>query len=676
MSSKEVLFIYTCVLGASCTAKKKEQVLLGGEYQFQGSMDAQSGVSIPKDTKALKGYLIGEDGQREPIPRFHYQPTDHSISFALKKSDLTKHPGLSLLEAMASFGKAEFFLKNTVKPFGDTALGYARVELFPDGALEGTGSLFPYFQGLVAVTQAAALSPNPVIQWVSNQTGTLDYYPVERLKVKVINSSGEPLNQASVSIVNLTGDVSNLGFNLPLVDPIRSKFGPVWSKTNAKGEAIAFPLPFGTPASFQILAQADGYCPYLSSQKLFSPTETSTEVVLETCDSAEIRIKELSWKAKFGKSLFTEEETGHTNKGFVSLNLKTFSKQIRGLKVKVFEGIGIGGTLFRETIYPTFSSEMTTLIPTSFGQSDGSKSPDGNFTISIESILNPEDIPLISAPPPQILKGVRYTQKPKVQATQALLKSSLGVDGIVSGLPGNEMKLQYEKCSKGMQIGLKMGNFSGLGAALQFVPCPDDGSKSVTLKTDALFALSCYLSSDTEAQIFVKDKYGNESEDDIEKKSNHLSVFIDCEKPEWTADSLPLGGRFGFAPKNAAIPADGVYDFYANQQRISATQLSNLRLRFDSLGSCKLPGVLDERSLGIETFGFKQENTIKPDTNCGNDREILPNDIKFPTQPTEPATFQLWLQDKAGHLSNPVTYSIPSCAIISTNASEGVCWEP
>ena len=161
---------------------------------------------------------------------------------------------------------------------------------------------------------------------------------------------------------------------------------------------------------------------------------------------------------------------GFVNQSEIAISLQSLSQELRGVKVRVYEGTLSDGLPFSEEIYHTFANKIRINVPRTF---DRGSTENGSFLIQVESLWNDDDFSLFGQPKVTELVGYKSTTKPELDADSIKIYSSTGSENIISGRSGQNFKVLFENCPEQGELGLY---YPGLveGQQIEFQPCSEE----------------------------------------------------------------------------------------------------------------------------------------------------------------------------------------------------------
>lgn len=741
---------------ASCGKGSTARVyLLDESRSVAGSLVSKNGFNPAN----VEFSIINAQGFREQPEQFSFDPVANEFSFNLVDEKFYKTQTATLMEQILSMGKAL-----PLYGFTDTSVvgkveKYVRFEVRPAKLSGEKYQIVPYLQISIPLTKRNLYAGNDVLQL----GGGLELGKTGFAKLQVTNEMGVPLAGADVAAISdgkLEGDI-------PLWH--NSALRPIFTKTDSSGVAFIGPIDTGIDlAPFQILARAEGYCNFLTApSNKFSVSETKPLVVkLRTCSADELTKNSLLPSFPTGLKYLSVTEEGiarsvvHTNESSLFLRLDSSSSKFRGARVALYETNSKyeprpepTGEL-REV--PNFQGEFEIPIPKIFVTSDAQE---GKFIIKVSRLPGALDGGPLNADafPELIVYGQKSLVKPSRDGLMAVkiyddtddtegaefqwaggvkpdtldywknfsVKSSTGFENIVPGTSGGVFTLSSPNCKEGYELGFEIVSLS---ISKKFKPCVNTVA-TFTAEEAGFIAKAAQISTSGGRhawRIYIKDKFGNESEalsstTDPDKQLNIMTVIID------TAPPLLLVGHplqnLEFVSHSGATPAvvnevsrtvfsEGKLKFRfqktldpekicnqinssvesddANGEKGANGDLKsgiNAFLYKDELGRVWGRSV-NESMVGLQFVKFAIASTEaalanKPVSEFSACRALEPGGavvpveitlsaehISFPDDINSDAEFYLRVQDASGQLSSATKYSIPRCP-----SAEPPCWK-
>lgn len=742
---------------ASCGRGSAARVyLLDESRSVAGSLISRNGFNPAN----VEFSIINAQGFREQPEQFSFDPVANKFSFNLVDEKFYKTQTATLMEKILSMGKALPLFGFTDTSVVGKVEKYVRLEVRPAKISGEKYQIVPYLQIAIPLTKRNLYAGNDVLQL----GGGLELGKTGFAKLQVTNESGVPLAGADVAAISdgkLEGDIP-LWHNPAL--------RPVFTKTDSSGVAFIGPIDTAIDlAPFQILARAEGYCNFLTApSNKFSVSETKPLVVtLRTCSADELTKNSLlpSFPTGLKYLSVTEEGTArsvvHTNESSLFLRLDSSTSKFRGARVGLYETNSNYeprpepyGEL-REV--PNFQGEFEIAIPRDFL---ASKAQEGKFIIKVSRLPGTLDGGQLNADafPELIVYGQKSLVKPSRDSLMAVkiygdtefnldgvvdpetnappvtldywknfaVKSSTGFENIVPGTSGGVFTLSSPNCKEGYELGFEIVSLS---ISKKFKPCVNTVA-TFTADEAGFVAKASSIAQFGGRQawrIYIKDKFGNESEA-LDSKTvednqfNIMTVIIDTAPPQ-LGDGHPIQ-NLEFIPDGATTPV-----FEVSKQDVLA---GKVKFRFQgALGPEKIcnqinssdesddangeKGLNGELKSGINAFLYKDEvgrvwgrsvnesmvglqfvkfaiasteaalasravsefsacRKLEPD---GAAFKVVPVEItlsaehiSFPNNTTSDAEFYLRVQDASGQLSPITKYLIPPCP-----SAEPTCWK-
>jgi hypothetical protein len=307
------------------------------------------------------------------------------------------------------------------------------------------------------------------------------------------------------------------------------------------------------------------------------------------------------------------------------------------------------------------------------------------------------------------------------------VKSSTGFENIVPGTSGGVFTLSSPNCKEGYELGFEIVSLS---ISKKFKPCVNTVA-TFTAEEAGFIAKAAQISTSGGRQawrIYIKDKFGNESEalsstTDPEKQLNIMTVIIDT-APPLLGVGHPLQ-NLEFVPDGVTTPVfevskqdvlDGKLKFRF-QKTLDPEKICNQNAPEGSDDANGEKGLNGELKSGIDAFLYKDElgrvwgrsenesmvglqfvkfamasseaalasrsvsefsacRALEPD---GTSFKVVPVEItlsaehiSFPNDTSADAKFFLRVQDASGQLSAVTEYKIPRCPGPSPTAT---CWK-
>ena len=731
--------------------------LLDESRSVAGSLVSKNGFNAAN----VEFSIINAQGFREQPEQFSFDPVANKFSFNLVDEKFYKTQTATLMEQILSMGKAL-----PLYGFTDTSVvgkveKYVRFEVRPAKLSDDKYQIVPYLQISIPLTKRNLYAGNDVLQL----GGGLELGKTGFAKLQVTNEIGVPLAGADVAAISdgkLEGDI-------PLWH--NSALRPIFTKTDSNGVAFIGPIDTAIDlAPFQILARAEGYCNFLTApSNKFSVSETKPLVVkLRPCSADELTKNSLLPSFPTGLKYLSVTEEGiarsvvHTNESSLFLRLDSSSSKFRGARVGIYETNSKYeprpepfGEL-REV--PNFQGEFEIPIPKIFVTSDAQE---GKFIIKVTRLPGALDGGPLNADafPELIIYGQKSLVKPSRDGLMAVkiyddtegaefqwaggvkpdtldywknfsVKSSTGFENIVPGTSGGVFTLSSPNCKEGYELGFEIVSLS---ISKKFKPCVNTVA-TFTAEEAGFIAKAAQISTSGGRQawrIYIKDKFGNESEalsstTDPDKQLNIMTVIIDT-APPLLGVGHPLQ-NLEFVPDGSTTPVfevskqdvlEGKLKFRF-QKTLDPEKICNQNAPEGSDDANGEKGLNGELKSGIDAFLYKDElgrvwgrsesesivglqfvkfaiasseatlankpvsefsacRALEPD---GTSFKVVPVEItlstehlSFPNDEALPADFYLRVQDASGQISPATKYSIPRCPSPNpTPSAATTCW--
>jgi hypothetical protein len=333
------------------------------------------------------------------------------------------------------------------------------------------------------------------------------------------------------------------------------------------------------------------------------------------------------------------------------------------------------------------------MLPTIF---DASNDQNGNFTIIITSKLASGDT---GSAPSQILYGKKNVSKPGISFMNSIsVLSSELEEGVISGLNEASFTVSSDYCADGYEIGIAIG--------LNDVIYKECTNNFATFNSNIIpfSGLADLDGGNEELKIFLKDKYGNISDDDILSR-NSVNVHIDFGKPSVSINdfSVRMGITLNSESKGSNtepyfFPLGELVDITTDTTIITPATITDFVFRFAAPFKCRSILTSEDGSsanhLGDTIKGFYLTNNSSSEipsdyTACttsefrdvnyievAQDRNLTSNDITFPIDTSQDATFVLKFIDLAGNITKDyLEISIPACPVdVETVEGTPICW--
>ena len=311
------------------------------------------------------------------------------------------------------------------------------------------------------------------------------------------------------------------------------------------------------------------------------------------------------------------------------------------------------------------------------------------------------------------------------------MKSSAGFENIVPGTSGGVFTLSSPNCKEGFELGFEI---DFLSISKKFKPCVNTIA-TFTAEEAGFVAKAAQISEFGGRQawrIYIKDKFGNESEalsstTDPDKQLNIMTVIIDT-APPLLGVGHPLQ-NLEFVPDGSTTPVFEVSKQdvlggklkFRFQKTLDPEKICNQNAPEGSDDANGEKGLNGELKSGIDAFLYKDElgrvwgrsesesivglqfvkfaiasseatlankpvsefsacRALEPD---GTSFKVVPVEItlstehlSFPNDEALPADFYLRVQDASGQLSSITKYLIPRCPDPNPSPSAATtCWK-
>ena len=664
LSSMTFWVVLSSFFFSSCSADKSYTLAVDELISVRGQVDLST-----ESADNLEFYIVTKDGVRQAADDYQLE-NDGSFSLRFTEDQLTQSFDSSLSTRLLLMNR-EFSEPLDEGQLSDRIAGYLRLEIIGKPAIEATE--LKYSQQFIPVTAKDLLKAKPAIRLGDT---TINLQTVGRRKISVQSDSGDPLVGATVTAIPFTSEAT--------INPTQFLgLMPVVTTTDEQAEAWVYPLPTeGINPQYQIAAWHDGFFSFVSREMTRVDNEPVYDVSLQVLgefgqqwgDGDYIGFAS-SYKTQIledasGQSTYV----GYVNAEEIAINILRNDTDFSGYKISVFAGEELIGTPTYESIHYTFSSEQTVFVPRTF--EDGA-TENGNFLILIEDLAGSGD-------QRRPIKGIKSTVTPLVDDTAIGVQSSVGVDGIISGVVGSSFKLSYSSCPVLGEIGLLQPESESGPAQILFTSC--DSGDGLVRSTDSLTG-GVISGGYYELSFYVKDRFGNISGIQGEG-ANSRSVYLDFGIPNLAEQSLTFGFHFGVADKDSAPGSDESPFNFGLGTIITPETIDQYVVRFASESLCRHGNPSDAdgfgfaNNLGHHLYGFRlgknaedsQTNTAVGYKTCLEDQALSTETVIFPNSTSEMAQIFLQVTDKAGHVSPVQSYSIPFCD--GRAGDFVVCWEP
>lgn len=660
-------------------------VILGGSVELPPDLDLST-ITINR---------IDEKGIRQELEDYSYDESTRSFNFKIANEMMLPPDHVTDPDRIVAMGgEIPKFPLSVGGSLGDKTLGVARFEFIAKDLPEAH-KIIPYTQWSVAFSRSDILGVSSNIT-SSNQVTLAQ---VGSVATKVVDEEGNPIKDAKV-IGIVAGEAQDPNdetktipaWQLPLYRPIQTS-------TNDEGKAVIAPLNIGGEVTtFQILAFADNFCTYVTPVLPFKEgEETVTEIKLKKCEGlTEDQKEKVSWTYEVLGGIPSIEETSdsgeereviYANKRFIKLRLDSYNQNLRGLSVKVIEEHNPERQASLSLDDMTrFTSEFDVELPKVF---ETTGSADGAFIIKVSAILAGDDSATYTTPPETLIYGRKSIEAPDISFVDSVtIKSSEGIEDVVSGLDSGSFKVETIRCFAGFKLGIQTSSQD-----IVYASCED---KVATFKSsDIVFPnQESQQGGPQDFKIFLKNLYNNVSSDDPANR-HRFSVHIDYGLPTPATDDIQL--KMGIAPASEpkgttsvsyTFPTGGIGAGNATLVLTAAT-IDQFVFRFRSPTACFIdPNEKDGNSddkIANTVKGYKLAGSaedlanISTFTQCADgdtatDHSVDGGKIVFPSSSSDKAYYMLQFIDNAGNVSEATRIEIPPCPGDLTNVA--ICWKP
>jgi len=571
-------FVASLALAVACGSGKQKRVYLIDETRsVAGSLVTKNGF----DPNNVSFSIIEPTGFRKTPESLTFDPATNKFSLNLTDDVFYKTQTATLIEQILSMGKSLPMLG-----LGDAGVvskveKYVRLEVRPKKLSEERFQIVPYLQIAVPLTRRNLYSGNDELGLGAG----LELGKAGFVKLSVVNESGAPISGVSVAAVS-DGKIASAYGEVPLWH--EQMLRPVFTKTDANGIAYIGPIDASELAPYQILAQAEGHCHFLSApSNRFSLTESKSPVLtMRSCSKDSETKNSLLPSFPAGLKYFNVADEGvtrpvvHTKDMNVFLRLDSTTAKYRGVRVGIYE-TNLNYEPKAEPLSEVrevsqYQGEFDLAIPKDF---------EGRFVIKVTRLpgaldgaqLNPEQFPdlvvfgkrSISLPSRDSLMALDsleddeyewgddfFPRPPKVDYWKNLsIKSPGGFENIVNGNPGGVFTISSPLCKEGWELGF---GISSLSIRKRFKPCVNNTATFTAEEAGFVdVAQQIALNGGRRPwQIFIKNQYGNESESLsstlAQGELNEMTVVIDTSAP-LLGTAHPLD-QFEFRKSGVANP--------------------------------------------------------------------------------------------------------------------------
>lgn len=640
--------------------------------------------------------MIDSQAQRRPLEVLLWSATDGILQFRVYDQDFyppqTETP-LDQLFAMGGEGPSF-----DQKKFGRRILGQLRIEARPR-TIPNQHALVPYTQVFLPLSRSISLNSQKGLT-VSDEAAL---QLVGASRVRIVDETQTPIPNAKVMpFPSAEIPVSN-GGTMPIWQS--SMYRPIINLSDDRGFASLIPIvPSG---SYQVVALADGYCPFVSETMAFDEkTAITSTLTLSKCS-------ELSDKMRFTMAWSPEIQTyqekrndgntysfAYTNQDNLTIFLKNTSRELRPLRISVFEEPGENRAPCLYEGYPqttkTSNSKLTVKLPVQFyqGQCNApTKIGLGVFFVKVEALDKKGEVIYTDT-----LYGKKSTVIPQaVDATKVDIKNPQGLTSAISGLKGSTLTLQsLTYCKARRSIGIRR-----VGATdIVFKSCSDDLDAVFTVDELGLSGDGTIPGQFVSFEVFIKDEFANVSIHDksANKINTKADVFVDYGVPDLEEIRSRFTTHYGFAKKGtiSGLPSGDFPDLTSTTTDtvvLTNSTMSNFVFRFEQAASCVTIGneadgtgsprrgaLIQGFVLGPTANRVEQATSFENCAEGGNPKNynLKSGDIVLPSNPAASAQFYLRIVDSSGNTSAPALFSIPPCPAnvetIPTNPRTTVCW--
>lgn len=748
-----------------CAQNAKGKIYLIDEFRnVSGNLIAKNGF----DPANAEFSLIDANGYRSIPSQFEFNRESMNFSFNLEDEHFYESSVGTLVERMLSMGNA-LPVVGYLDPnsFGRVEK-YVKFEIRPSKLSNEKIQKVPYLQFAIPLSKRNLYSSNNDLNFGS----ALEIGEAVFAQIRVVDEQGAPLegvDAAAVSYSKIEEGSSPYWH--------QENYRPVFTKTDSKGIAYIGPIVPNELQAFHILIKGAKLCSFMSASNYkFSSEYEVPSLVARPCEndgSAQFLLQPsfptgLKYFDLKGDSV--ERPVVHTNEASIYIRLDSATQNLRGFKVELFE------TDSKYTAYPEpelvrefpfFQSEVNLELPKIFRKIQD-VSGAGKFMIkiteqsgSLGDFVSPTqqagevvifgDKRLIK-PSREDLMGVEVINSPgfiwddlSTTAPDTLdywknvsIKSEVGVENLVSGLPGTKFTISSDSCREGYELGFEV---TALGISKRYSPCTD-GVATFTSETAGFLDAASKIQVSGGRQvwrIYMKDRYGNESDGlastvDSDKRLNILTVIIDTGSPALgdgfhTLNNLEFvegGNTLGLISKAKVLNGEVSFRF---QENLGADKIciqastdmdgeqdkangKNGSIAIIRNGPLDLPYYLFRDELGriiardanFELAGLQfvkytiastrtvvEAKALAEYSKCRelSDSEdigsvvavptvLSENHILFPADTTAPAEFYLRVQDAAGNISDVTRFELPACTDTAdpANPTPSTCWAP
>jgi len=649
----------------------------------------------------LEFFTIDTEGQRLPLEGGTWSPESGQFSFVVRDRDFYPLDSVTPFDVLFAMGMQPPLFDPG--KFARQVIGQLRVEVRPKSIPNGH-ALVPYTQFILPLSRESSLNSSETM--ILESGVALEVVGASR--ARIIDAEGKALEQAQVAIFSHGELKLSSGEPRPIWHAPLHR--PVVSFTDARGYVDLMPLIEN--GSFQIFVQAEGYCPYLSEELVFSSKNPiAPSITMEKCEELS---DDMSFQSKWVAVTTRFEDkrldglsyaTAYTSQEVLSVDVRNTSKVLRPLRITVLEEPSEKADLCVYEGYPqtlkSFASRVSVKLPVQFYQgfcNSTTKTPTGSFTIKLEALSETGEV--VHS---HLLYGKKSTATPAtVEASKTSLTNPLGVPQTISGRTGATFQLSsLILCKPRRHMGLRV---EGTDDVL-YSACSDNFDATFQVEKLKIPDANLGRAQNIGLEVFIKDEYGNVSGNDQSlSRLNLLSnVFVDYGVPDLEEIRGRFTTHFGIAAKTMAagqLPAGTFPNQTATTTDtaiLTPATLSNFVFRFESPASCETVGS-DADGTGtprpgatIRSFVFGPTAAAVNSVDVQNfqtcaqngtarDYTLKSGDLVFPSNSNAALEFFLRAADQAGNVSAATSFTIPPCPAaietVPTNPRTPVCWRP
>lgn len=676
------LIVSLCAL-TSCAPKERVFPVRSGFFIEGKIIDVETNQGAKPDAER-SFFWINSDGVRKKVEEISFDNATGQFRFEFQRDNLLTELGRTRSELHASMGLLSPLERLSNIGYSRNELGYIRFEYMRGQPPNSTGSIASYAQAIAGFTMSASFNNTSSlnVSSVGIQAQT-----VGAALVTVKNADGTAIPNAHVSVLPLVVIGTGEADLLPLDFRADATFTPITALTDAQGNATVWPIPIGKEQQYkyQVVAEAEGYCPKVNAPRLFSNTTELTELSLESCPSENAAKNQIEFTASYSADTFTLPQdlgklpkgTGCTNKESIDLNLKSLTPVFRSLLVQVHEGEDTAAPVVLTQVVPVFSDQVSVSLPSSFANGT---TQSGRFFINIKAQLTELDRSKGMSEYSFGLVGDKRVSSFTADAQDFKIRSSAEVENVISGLPDSKLSIDFLGCDLGQKIGASINNDDGGLTPSEFIPCVSSGTLFERDQIRWKDVFPTKTSGFKRIRYFYADRYGNKSGDDTGLNKVNLAqdeIYVDSDPPN--AEDIELGVRTAIIDMNSAVPFDG-----SGEVQITPATLSNFKFAFRLSGSTlqcftvpnSNPSEPEEGSTLSRFFIGTPRNPSEMfdlGAPCATGSLPLTTDsVVFPNDPLQPAILKVTIFDQAGNL-NSGELEIPACT--GSANSKDVCWK-